>query len=580
MRVYAGEPERISSASGTIELMIRPIAWGDRESRDSRAERVVFRAEGPPEAGAPRSAGSSIQLSIVPYESLEFTIMGPSGNRFNRSADIRSWQLGDWHRVTMSWGPAQTQTDLYVDGVKATIAERRPTRPGTSRRTAPSFGQFADRYYGGPGAYPRGIMSAPNRTTAPSRTTASSVSVDRMPSPRNLTKIYLGRTESAPDSAGVDIDNLVILRRTPTNEEISRPIEYNDDILMFDTFQTAYGDTRLLVSTLQDMEGCVKLIRDSTTKEDLKEEKRKEYELLRDSIGLPDEELNARSPYTQYLVKVLIADQIHRLIEGRYTLDEIKRILDVPRATRGSEAEQRALTTALGFVELTLDFVEQAKSDGLAELSQVKILGESTTTSDADVMAAFKQMVDDLREKLGIQELEFPGMMGMAGRMGAAARYYGGMAGYGMMGPMGGQSLPAAYKPSDDSPEKYQEAFTDYQSDYNKYNRWKKDLQKNVIPPDARAIIAQGSGDSLYTRRILVLEALGKIDYLPNFLYNLEYEDRLASLQWISLERGKEDLIKCGVGVDIHYISNEPIPKPGETEETEEPEEVAAAGTR
>jgi hypothetical protein len=145
-----------------------------------------------------------------------------------------------------------------------------------------------------------------------------------------------------------------------------------------------------------------------------------------------------------------------------------------------------------------------------------------------------------------------------------------------MGGPMMGQNLPDAYKPDTSDPQALQSARARYQSDYSKYNRWKKDLKQGIIPPDARTAIAQGAGDSLYTRRILNVELLGKIDYLPKFLYNLEFEDRLASLNWISLDREAEDLIKCGVGLDIHYIANAPIPKPGEGQEEEG---VAAAGT-
>jgi hypothetical protein len=470
----------------------------------------------------------------------------------------------------MTWGPTQNQSDLYVDGRKpvvstTTTSSRRGTRPAG---TGAPMGVFAERFLNqNPfmgGAMPR----APGRGAA--RAAAPAATLDEMPGPEALEKIYLGRTEDAPDSAGVDIDNLITLRRTATSDEVTNGIRYNDDVLMFDTFQTAYGDTRLLVSALQGMEGCMKLIKDSATKEDLKEQKQKEYDLLRKSIGLPDDLLKTRSPFTRYLVQVLIADQIHRIVGDRYSLDEIKRILGVPRAKRGNEAEQRALATALGFAELTLDIENQAVKDKITELNHIRILGESSTTSDADLLVAFETLVEELREKLGIQEFEYPMMggrpgPGMAMRPGMAfnPRFaYPGMMG----GPMVPQNLPPAYENN----------FAAYQADQARYQRWKKELGRGVIPPDARAAIAQGAGDSLYTRRILVVELLGKIDYVPRFLYSLEFEDRLASLNWISLDREEEDLIKCGVGVDVHYIANEPIEKPEEGQESE-PEGVAAA---
>jgi len=567
-RAYAGGPSRISTASGTIDLMVRPYLWNGAEDTE---DRTILFAQGttanPKDSTRPLL--STIELIKTAGGRLEFALTNPTEPALVRSADMRNWKDGEWHRLTATWSKSPQETELYIDGKRSAAFETSPRAvgsrfPSRSRYLSPIEYDFNPEMYGEMmmgGPYSRGGWPMPGtRRTSPLTTSRGGFVQESVPLPESIDKILLGSAENDVAPAGMDIDNLFILRRSVSEAELSSPMQYTEDTLLFDNFQTPYGDVRLLESTLYDMRGCIQIINSPETQQGLREKKEKEYQLLKKSIGLDETRISQQPPKTAYMIQILTTDQIHRLVQQKYTLEELKKILRVPRlaAPGGKEyqAHMMELTSIKGFLDLILQLVQKARNDRLAELTEVVVLGESYVVSDKDLMDQFKKRVEELRDELGVGKTGagpmgrgYPGMPYMmpggypmemmmmmegGGEFGMPPWMYGGMG--------------AGMGPGTD----YQE----YMAKYERYQRFQQALNNGVIPAEVRAELDKAEREAgFYTRRLLQLAVLGTIDYLPQFLYDLEFKDHLASIQAVGMERETEDLINCTVALDIHYVS-------------------------
>lgn len=572
VRVYAGGPSRISTASGAIDLMVRPRGWSGAEDNEDRTILyAVGTSDRPLNYRIPTS--SIIRLTKTSQGRLELAMSNPDPQAPSllRFADIRDWKDGEWHRVTVTWSNSPQDTELYIDGKRSSAFDARSRTSLSTRnlrsKTAGRQGyedMMREMWGPAPGPFsspPRRSLPLSRRTTAPSSLRVTYMR-DKVPVPHAIDKIILGSAENEQQPANADIDELFILNRTVSEAELANPLQYSEDTLLYDNFQNAYGDVRLLESTLNEMRSSLQLIKTEEIQSELRQKKENEYQLLKRSIGLDEEEIEKQPPQTTYLVQVLTTDQIHRMVKDVYGLNELKKILRVPILEPGNENQEQALRSIISFLDLTLEVVKKAKEDKLAKLSEVIILGESYAASDKELTEQFKKKVEALAEELGISEMP----AGPGGPMGLppGAMMPSSYGGYPYGGFPPGMGYPPYMMTGYGMPDGMN--YAEYQEKISQYRRYQKALRQDVIPPEIRAEFARAEQkEGFYTRRLMQLAVLGKIDYLSQFLYDIEFTDRLATIRTIGMERETADLIDCTLSVDFHHVSAE-ITKESETE--------------
>jgi hypothetical protein len=328
----------------------------------------------------------------------------------------------------------------------------------------------------------------------------------------------------------------------------------------------------------------------------------------------------------------------------RYDLDEILRLLQV----NDHEPSPYDKNSLIGFLDLVIRFVELGIESNLASIKNVRIQGEAFVVADEKNRQKFEEEFQKMGETLGIQTLPrgvgsgtgypgggypgggypgggypgggypgggypgggypgggypgggYPGGGYPGGGYPGGGYPGGGYPGGGYPGggyPGGGYpggGYPGGGFPGVGYPGVGAEASKELQEMAAlriKYFEWRDAFDKGTIPPDFYEELAKkeiSSTDVFYTRRVFGAQITGKIDYVPEFLYKLEYGDplrtdnNLVSFSQLALAANEsDDLLDCAVTVNVHYVSNEAImaAEKGKPEEAQKPPTGEAATT-
>jgi hypothetical protein len=570
-----------------------------------KQNRVLFYAQGSYEAEGANPVISYILLEKTQSGQIHFALRNPELNpsQLDRSTLAYQWSPeSGYQRVTFTWDKDPQKTQLYVNGNMAFDMK------------GPSSGG------GGYGMMP-GMPGSKFQTPT-------------VPLPHSISEIYVGARPDGTESADALIDNLRILNYAIEGPELNDPIEYKSETtLLMDYFQTPFVDTiglpgNYLSDALDDLRECIRMETSPAANKSLVEMYTRKKETIKRSIGLDRRSFAGRSNRDRFLVELLSADQMTRILAARdpsthYDLDEILRLLQVS----DHEPKEYGKQSLIGFLDLVVGFLDLGIESNLASIKTVRIQGETVVVSDDQYRTKFEEEFQKLGEATGMQMRGgipgggggypgmgysggggypgysggggypgysggggypgysggggYPGYSGGGGYPGysGGGGYPGYSGGGGYPGYSGGGGYPGAGYPGGGgySPggmtapgaSAISQDFQDMAAQRAKFMKWKEAYDSGTIPPDFYEELAkkeQASAEIFYTRRILDAKIAGKIDYVPEFLYKLEFGDplrknnNLVSFSQLALAADESsDLLDCSVTVNVHYISNEPV---------------------
>jgi len=580
--VMPAEEQVFSREQGTIELWVGP-QWNADEDTQKRYFVMAY--------GMVGEGRTAKQADILLYKDekgvLTYEIHQASGKNIRLGEPILHWKKGEWHHLAVTWG-AKSPDDvaLFIDGTRTVGYVPAGTRAGAGA---------AGLYGGGMAGYDMmmpGMMGMPGAYGIGTRRREETGLA-----PEVIDEIVIGADRYYLSAAEAIVDELRISKVPRTRFDLNNRPRRDEDTLVLDHMEDRLFDPNLLAFLIQQMESKLKLITDDFVVPRLKREKQVQYDALRKTLALDEEKLSTYTASSQAIQKIYFVDQISQKLEG-YNMDRVRNILDL----RFPSDEE--LDSLLSFLDLVHEVLQKAIAQNIDVIEQIEILGEATYLDETELKKFFDKKIDDLAKKAGIFVGDF-GMMGMGfAGMGIGGMYPGMMPGMypgmmpgmmdpGMMGPAGmypgmagpgmmGAGQPAgATQPIDPNDPAQVEAWAKQQKEMERarkdYENYKELKERGIIPPRVRREYQEQLADegyNFYRRRSLRIALQCNVDKLSEFLYHLEFGDRVSSINTMSVvAEGGRSLLSANISFDVHTM--EPPPPMEEAEETQ----VAAGGT-
>ncbi len=586
--VMPAEEETFSRQQGTIELWLSPQWDGESDGQ----KRYFFMAHGMVGEGR-RAKQAEISLFKDEKGVLTYIIQQANGKQSRLGEPVLHWKKGEWHHLAVTWGlESPDDVALFIDGTRSlgyTPASGRAGAGGYAAAGMMGPGMMGPGMMGpgmmGPEMMP-GVMSRYRRPDATGL------------APEVISEIVIGADRFYLYAADSIIDELRISRVPRTRFNLKASLQRDESTMVLDHMEDRLFDPSLLAFLISQMESKLMLISDDFLEPRLKREKQIQYDALRKTLALDEEKLSTYTQSSATIQKIYFTNQISEKLEG-YSTDRVRVILGIRRP----EADE--LDSLVSFLDLVHEIVQKAIAQKIDVIERVEILGEATYLDETKLKEFFDKRINELAQKAGMGFFGgdfgmmmggmmgpgmYPGMMGpgmmgpgMMGPMGPGmmgpmgpGMMGPGMMGPGMMGPMGpgmmgpgmmGAGQPAgatqAFDPNNPaSMEAWAKAQKEMERARKDWERYREARDQGIIPaPVRRQYQAQlaDEGYNFYRRRSLRITIQCNVDKLSEFLYHLEFGDRVSSINTMSVVAGSgRDLLTANISFDVHTMDPPP----------------------